>query len=111
MLELLQTNSTISHYRILHRLRSRVMSEFYLAEHTRLDRKVALKILPAAFTRDEDRVRLFIQEAKAASALNHPNILTIHEIGEVDDAYYLVTEYIEGQTLRHRMTAQMKLGE
>jgi eukaryotic-like serine/threonine-protein kinase len=100
MLQSLQTNNTISHYRILQKLSAGGMGEVYLAEDTRLDGKVALKILPAAFTRDEDRVRRFIQEAKAASALNHPNILTIHEIGEVDDAYYLVTEYIEGQTLR-----------
>ena len=72
----------------------------YLAEDTRLDRKVALKLLPSEFTADADRVRRFVQEAKAASALNHPNIITIYEIGETDGTHYIVTEFIEGQTLR-----------
>src|SRR2546426_10674356 len=101
----------ISHYRIISPLGAGGMGEVYLAEDTKLDRKVALKLLPTEFTTDQDRVRRFIQEAKAASALNHPNIITIHEIGQVEGAYYLVTEYIEGQTLRQRMATRMKLGE
>src|ERR1044072_6280807 len=86
----------ISHYRIISQLGAGGMGEVYLAEDTKLDRKVALKLLPAQFTQDEDRVRRFIQEAKAASALNHPNIITIHEIGEVGGTHYIATEYIDG---------------
>ncbi|MGH9934594.1 MAG: protein kinase domain-containing protein, partial [Blastocatellia bacterium] len=70
---------------------------------TRLERKVALKVLPAALTQNPDRARRFEREAKAASALNHPNILTIYEIGEADGAHYIVSEFVEGETLRERM--------
>src|SRR5262249_52296817 len=70
---------------------------------TSLERRVALKLLPAKFTQDADRLRRFIQEAKAASALNHPNIITIHEIGATEDVHFVATEYIEGQTLRQLM--------
>ena len=73
----LSVNTNISHYRILSQLGAGGMGEVWLAEDTRLDRKVALKLLPAAFTRDAGRVRRFIQEAKAASALNHPNIFSL----------------------------------
>ena len=76
----------------------------YLAEDTRLGRKVALKLLPEQFTRDEDRVRRFEQEARAASALNHPNIITIHDIGQINGLHFIATEFIDGQTLRQRMT-------
>jgi serine/threonine protein kinase len=93
----------ISHYRIIHQLGAGGMGEVYLAFDTRLDRNVALKLLPARFTQDADRVRRFIQEAKAASALNHPNIITIHEIGEVSGTHFIATEFIDGQTLRERM--------
>ena len=84
------------------------MGEVYLANDTRLDRKVALKILPTTVVEkqtgtDGDRVRRFIQEAKAASALNHPNILTIYEIDEVDSEHFIVTEYVDGETLRDRL--------
>ena len=85
------------------------MGEVYLAEDTRLSRKVALKLLPAAFTKDTARVRRFVQEAKAASALNHPNILTIHEIGEANDAHFIATEFIDGETLRAQLHGK-KLG-
>jgi serine/threonine-protein kinase len=88
------------------------MGEVYLAEDSRLGRKVALKLLPARFTQDEDRLRRFAQEARAASALNHPNIITIHEIGQVDSVHFIATEFIDGQTLRERMAGEgMKLGE
>ena len=80
------------------------MGEVFLALDTRLQRKVALKLLPAEFTADVERVRRFAQEARAASALNHPNIITIHEIGESDNTHYLVTELVEGETLRQRLT-------
>src|SRR5262245_44056703 len=81
------------------------MGEVYLAEDTRLRRKVALKLLPQASTRDAASVRRFEQEARAASALNHPNILTIHEIGQVEGAHFIATEFIDGQTLRERLKA------
>src|SRR5947199_9677966 len=103
----LEANSTLSHYRIVKQLGAGGMGEVYLAEDTSLDRKVALKLLPAEFTQDADRVRRFMQEAKAASALNHPNIITIHEIGAAPTAtgavYYIATEYIDGETLRAQM--------
>ena len=93
----------IGHYRILSLLGEGGMSEVYLAHDTSLERRVALKLLPAKFTQDADRLRRFIQEAKAASALNHPNIITIHEIGATEDVHFVATEYIEGQTLRQLM--------
>jgi serine/threonine-protein kinase len=91
---------SIGHYKIVSLLGRGGMGEVYLAQDSRLERKVALKVLPAAFTQHPDRVRRFEREAKAASALNHPNILTIHEIGEVDGAHYIVSEFVEGETLR-----------
>jgi serine/threonine protein kinase/Tfp pilus assembly protein PilF len=97
---------TIAHYRVTDKLGAGGMGEVYLAEDTRLGRKVALKLLPAEFTRDQDRVPRFIQEAKAASALNHPNIITIHEIGEAGGTHYIATEFIDGRTLRRWMTSQ-----
>jgi serine/threonine protein kinase/Flp pilus assembly protein TadD len=78
------------------------MGTVYLAHDTKLDRKVALKILPANVGSD-DRVRRFVQEAKAASALNHPNILTIYEIDEIGSEHFIATEFIDGQTLRERI--------
>src|SRR5262247_4056118 len=95
----------IGHYRILSLLGQGGMSEVYLALDTILERRVALKLLPAKFTQDADRLRRFIQEAKAASAFNHPNIITIHEIGATDEVHFVATEYIEGQTLRQLMTS------
>jgi serine/threonine-protein kinase len=87
------------------------MGEVYLAEDGRLGRKVALKLLSAEFTRDADRVRRFQQEARAASALNHPNIITIFEIGHLDSSHFIATEFIDGETLRQRMAGQMQLRE
>jgi serine/threonine protein kinase len=75
------------------------MGEVYLAQDTRLDRKVAIKFLNEEFSKDGEKLRRFIQEAKAASALNHPNILTVYEIGEVDGKNYIATELIDGETL------------
>ena len=79
------------------------MGEVYLAQDTKLDRKVAIKFLHEEFSKDADKLGRFIQEAKAASALNHPNILTVHEIGEVDGKNYIATELIDGQTLREHL--------
>jgi serine/threonine protein kinase len=92
-----------NHYEILSPLGAGGMGEVYLAEDTKLGRKVALKLLPEEFTSDAGRVRRFEQEARAASALNHPNILTIFEIGEANGERYFATEYIDGQTLRDRL--------
>src|SRR5574341_884945 len=102
----------LANYKIISLLGRGGMGEVYLAEDHRLHRKVALKLLPAQFTNDAERVRRFKREASAASATNHPNIITIHEIGQVDGAHYIVTEFIDGQTLRQRMqTAKLSLKE
>ena len=99
----LQTGSVISHYRISSRLGVGGMGEVYLAEDTRLDRKVALKILPAEVASNEERMRRFVQEAKAAAALNHPHIAHIYEIGEVGGTHFISMEYIDGETLREKI--------
>jgi eukaryotic-like serine/threonine-protein kinase len=95
----------IGPYKLLAPLGRGGMGEVHLALDSRLNRKVAIKLLPAAFTTHVDRVRRFEQEARAASALNHPNILTIYEIGNHDSLHFMVTEFIEGETLRQRMTS------
>src|SRR5512141_695754 len=97
-------NTTISHYRILSLLGAGGMGEVYLAQDTKLDRRVAIKFLHEEFSKDADKLRRFIQEAKAASALNHPNILTVYEIGEVDGKDYIATELIDGKTLREHLS-------
>src|SRR5215510_8489468 len=90
----------LANYRIVSLLGRGGMGEVYLAQDTRLGRKVALKLLPTRLTQDEDRVRRFVREAKAASALNHPNIVTIHEVGEDEAGRFIVMELVEGHTLR-----------
>lgn len=87
-------------YRIDAQLGEGGMGEVYLAVDTQLGRKVALKILPAELTRDEERVRRFEREARTASGLNHPNILTIYEIGRAEGTHFIITELVEGETLR-----------
>jgi Tol biopolymer transport system component/serine/threonine protein kinase len=93
----------LSHYEIKSLLGAGGMGEVYLAQDTRLDRQVALKLLPGAFINDVDRVRRFEQEARAASALNHPHILTIYEIERAEDKHFIVMEYIDGETLREKI--------
>ncbi len=92
--------SILGHYEIIRELGSGGMGEVYLAKDQKLDRQVAVKILNEKFSNDESNLSRFIREAKAASALNHPNILVIHEIGEADGAHFIVSEYVEGETLR-----------
>jgi len=91
---------TIDHYRIIERLGSGGMGDVYLAQDLKLGRRVALKLLPQRFTEDAERLRRFEQEARAASALNHPNILTIYEIGNAGSTRYIATEFVDGTTLR-----------
>ena len=100
MNEELAANTTLSHYRIERKLGAGGMGEVYLAYDTRLRRLVALKLLPAKFTGDKDRLHLFEQEACAASALNHPNILTVYEIGVENGTPFIATEHVDGVTLR-----------
>jgi serine/threonine protein kinase len=90
----------IGPYKVIGRLGGGGMGEVYLAEDARLNRRVALKILPAYFVSDDARLRRFQGEARAASALNHPNILTIHEVGDLDGVHFIATEFIDGQTIR-----------
>src|SRR5438270_4547894 len=79
------------------------MGEVYRAHDSRLNREVAIKVLPAAFSRDPERLRRFQQEAQAVAALNHPNILAIHDFGEHEGSPYIVMELLEGETLRQRL--------
>ena len=101
MKESLQPNTTISHYWILSKIGAGGMGEVYLAQDKNLDRKAALKILPADVAADHERMRRFVQEAKAAAALNHPNIAHIYEIGENEGVNFIAMEFIDGPTLRH----------
>jgi serine/threonine protein kinase/Tfp pilus assembly protein PilF len=103
-LSMLEANQQFGRYRICSALGAGGMGEVYLAEDVALERLVALKVLPAAIARDKERMRRFVQEAKTASALNHPNILTIYEIGEADGLRFIVSEYVEGKTLRERLS-------
>ena len=99
----------LGHYEVLALLGEGGMGAVYAARDTKLGRKVALKLLPSDFTDDPNRLRRFEQEARAASALNHPNILTIYEIGETDGTQFIATEFVDGETIRQRMArAPMK---
>ncbi|PYT06301.1 MAG: hypothetical protein DMF60_09670, partial [Acidobacteria bacterium] len=106
MKESLPGNKTISHYRILHQLGAGGMGEVYLAQDTRLDRKVAIKFLPAELAADERATRRLIREAQAAAALDHSNICSIYEVGEEDGLSFIVMQYIEGASLASRITAK-----
>src|SRR6266404_4296901 len=102
---MLTPGEKFSHYEIVSEVGKGGMGEVYLADDTKLGRKVAIKVLNEEFSTDADKVRRFIQEAKAASALNHPNIITVYEIGEADGKNYIATELIEGRTLREHLSA------
>ena len=100
-----ETGTRLGRYEIRSPIGRGGMGEVYLAQDTSLRRPVALKLLPARFTSDSDRLQRFEQEAQAASALNHPNIITIHEIGREGPIHFLATEFVEGETLRRRLEA------
>ena len=99
----LLTGQHLGNYEVISTLGKGGMGQVYLALDTRLGRKVALKLLPFSKTRDPNHVQRLEQEARTASALNHPNIVTIHEIGEADSMHFMATEFVDGQTLRQRM--------
>jgi serine/threonine protein kinase/tetratricopeptide (TPR) repeat protein len=108
----LSAGTKLGRYEIRSPLGAGGMGEVYLAQDTKLDRRVALKILPADVAAHLDRMKRFVQEAKAASALNHPNIITIHEIDETDSGHFIATEFIDGETMRdHMRSTPMKFAE
>ena len=108
----LTPGQSVGPYQIVSLLGEGGMGEVYLAEDLRLGRQVALKRLPSQFTLSAERVRRFEQEARSASALNHPNIVTIHEIGRIDSTHFITTEFIDGETLRlHLASTRMNLDE
>src|SRR4030095_10680715 len=107
-----KVGETIGPYEVLLELGSGAMGIVYLAQDLRLGRKIALKLLPSQFTNDKDRLRRFQQEARAASALNHPNILTVYDVEQRDGLHYIATEFVDGVTLRQHMQARrMSLDE
>ena len=107
----LPPGTTLGRYRIISKIGAGGMGEVYRAQDIELGRSVALKFLPSEFAAHQNRLKRFIQEAKTASALNHPNILTVYEIGRADDITFLATEFVDGITLRHHMAQRLKLVE
>src|SRR5262249_33262532 len=107
----LHPGTKVGRYEIRSQLGAGGMGEVYLALDTRLDRKVAVKILPEEVAADPDRMKRFVQEAKAASGLNHPNIITIYEIDQTGSTPFIAAEYIDGRTLRERTRTPLSLGE
>jgi eukaryotic-like serine/threonine-protein kinase len=100
---IISPNTTIAQYTIVSKIGQGGMGEVWRARDTRLNRDVAIKVLPASLSENADRLNRFEQEAQAAGALNHPNILVIHHIGLHNSAPYIVSELLEGETLRERI--------
>src|SRR5215210_3263791 len=109
----LQAGTRLGPYEIVSQIGAGGMGEVWLATELRLGRKVALKILPVDLTRDPVRIQRFEQEARAASALNHPNVCTIHALDQTSDGqHYIAMEYVEGETLRQRLaTSKLSMQE
>src|SRR5947209_20479424 len=108
----IQAGTHFGRYEIRSPIGAGGMGEVYLAHDVQLDRPVALKLLPSDVTQDADRLRRFQHEARATSALNHPNILTIYEIGETAGTHFIATEFIDGTTLRGRVARdRMKIDQ
>jgi serine/threonine protein kinase len=105
--ETISPNSTLAHYSIISKIGAGGMGEVYRARDTRLGREVAIKILPANFANDADRMKTFEQEARATSALNHPNILTVYDIGTPKGSPYLVAELLSGEELREELNNEV----
>jgi serine/threonine protein kinase len=109
---LLSPDTRLGRYEIRSLLGKGGMGDVYLAWDSELERTVALKLLPADVAADQQRMSRFVQEARAASSLSHPNILTIYDIGRADSTRFIATEFIEGETLRARLKrAPLTLGE
>src|SRR6202171_5447997 len=99
----LSSGTRLGPYEVMSPVGAGGMGEVYRARDARLNREVAIKVLPAAFARDPERLRRFQQEAQAVAALNYPNILAVHDFGDHEGSPYLVTELLEGETLRERL--------
>ncbi len=102
---MLAAGTSLGPYRILAPLGAGGMGEVYRAHDSRLDRDVAIELIPAALARDPERIERFEREVRAAGALNHPNVCTIHDVGAHEGAPFVVMELLEGQTLRERLAA------
>src|SRR5258708_18604251 len=100
---MLDTGTRLGRYQIRSKIGEGGMGEIYLAQDTELDRKVALKLLPVAVSTNQERLRRFVLEAKAAAALNHPNIAHIYEIGEAEGQHFIAMEFVDGSTLREKI--------
>ncbi len=94
---------TLSHYKVLEKIGEGGMGEVYLAKDTKLDREVAVKVLPATFSENKERLARFEREARLLASLNHPNIAAIHELEESDGVHFLALEYVPGETLAERI--------